>query len=127
MKILAIIGSRNFDRYEYFERYMLFFYPNVDFIITGDARGTNSLAIRYAEKHGVPYRSIRAEWNKFGGGAGHIRSKDILDPAKKILAWWDNKSPGTRWEIKYAKEIHKVPEIVFWPVCQIGCKSKSYF
>lgn len=51
-------------------------------IITGEARGADSLARTYASDNAIPYRGFPAEWSKFGAGAGPIRNRRMLVEGK---------------------------------------------
>jgi UDP-N-acetylmuramoylalanine-D-glutamate ligase len=54
-------------------------------IISGCARGADTLAIRYAEKYNDPVEKFPADWEKHGRGAGHIRNQQMLDEGKPDL------------------------------------------
>lgn len=52
---------------------------NIAMIITGGAKGADSLAARWAHANGVPYLTVPANWERFGDAAGPIRNQWMLD------------------------------------------------
>jgi predicted Rossmann-fold nucleotide-binding protein len=66
------------------------------FIISGGARGADTLAVRWAKDHGVPYTVRMAEWNVHGRAAGHIRNQAMLDLDKPTCVVAFPGGPGTR-------------------------------
>jgi hypothetical protein len=78
-------------------------YP-VSEIVSGGARGVDALGKRYAEENGLLYTEFPAEWDKYGKSAGYKRNVLIVDHAEYLLAFWDQKSPGTKHSIDLAKK-----------------------
>jgi len=107
---VAVIGSRSFNDYKALKE-RLDQFP-VDVIVSGGARGADSLAERYAMEHNKELLVFPAEWNKFGKRAGFIRNKDIIDNCDFVIAFWDGSSNGTRHSLTYASSIGK-PLLVF--------------
>ncbi|MFI3173716.1 MAG: hypothetical protein R3Y53_00770 [Bacillota bacterium] len=105
---LAIIGSRgitNIDLSQYVSE-------DVRMIVSGGAKGIDTLAEAYADKKRLSKCIIRPEYKKYGKGGAIIRNKEIVDFADEVLAFWDGKSKGTKSVIAYANEIGKVVQIV---------------
>jgi hypothetical protein len=48
-------------------------------IITGGARGADSLAERWTYERGVPVERYEADWRRHGSAAGPIRNQEMLD------------------------------------------------
>lgn len=65
-------------------------------IISGGARGVDSLAITYAKNNNIPLVVYNAEWDLYGKAAGHIRNKLMADKADALIALWDGHSRGTK-------------------------------
>lgn len=107
---LAVIGSRGFCDFEKLnsELTILNTSKKISVIISGGAKGADSLAENWAKEHGIPVRVILPDWKKFGRGAGPIRNKLIIDECEQSIAFWDGQSKGTLQAINYAKE-KKVP------------------
>lgn len=74
-------------------------------IVSGLAKGADTLGCKYAEEAGYPIRGFAAEWGKFGRSAGPIRNKLMAKNADALIAFWDGKSRGTMHMIDYAKEM----------------------
>ena len=72
-------------------------------VVSGMARGVDTLALQWASKHCMPVAKFPADWNKYGRGAGHIRNRQMADNADALVAVWDGKSRGTKNMIDTAK------------------------
>lgn len=111
---LAVIGSRTFNDYPRLKMSLDVYntlYP-ITLIVSGGARGTDSLAERYAEEKGIPMQIFPAQWNKYGRSAGYKRNRDIIMACDKVYAFWDMKSTGTGNSIELAKKLGKPVSIV---------------
>ena len=109
MNYLLIAGSRDFDDAETFERVARDFIAGNEagtVIVEGGASGADSLARKYAEKNGMSYVEMKADWKKYGRAAGPKRNdtmtKYIADKDGQALFFWDRKSKGTEQCIKSA-------------------------
>lgn len=102
MKV-AIIGSRNLTNVE-ISKYIP---ENVTEIISGGARGIDTLAEEWADKNGIPKMIIKPEYERFKRGAPLKRNEKIVELADVIIALWDGKSRGTKFTIDYAKRLKK--------------------
>ena len=76
-------------------------------IVSGGAVGVDSIAEQWATEEGVEKLIFRADWKKFGKGAGYIRNHLIIENADIILAVWDGESRGTRHSLYLAKKSGK--------------------
>jgi hypothetical protein len=54
-------------------------------IISGGARGADTLAVRAAKACGLQFREYPAEWQKYGKKAGVLRNQKMLDMEKPDL------------------------------------------
>lgn len=111
MKI-AIIGSREHGNVN-LEQEMKkrFGVLTNDIIISGGARGIDTLAALYARKHGMKLLEFRPDYAKFGRGATFVRDRLIVDMADVVVALWNGTSRGTKYTIDYAKKKY-VPVIL---------------
>lgn len=98
MKI-GIIGSRTLN--VNIEKYVP---KNTTRIVSGGAKGIDSLAEDYAKKHDIPLSIFRPEYNKYGRFAPLIRNKLIVAESDLIIAIWDGTSKGTKFTIDFAKK-----------------------
>ncbi len=105
---LIIAGGRNFFDYELLEKEALdFIGDNTPVIISGLARGADTLACDFAAEYGYTLEGFAAEWKKDGyydRSAGIKRNKLMAKNADHLLAFWDGKSKGTMQMIDYADE-----------------------
>jgi hypothetical protein len=98
MKI-AIVGSRAFSDYELMEKWIPALIPQkeaITEIVSGGARGADSLAERYARKHEIPLKVFPANWNLYGKSAGFMRNAEIVAYCDRVIAFWDGFSHGTQ-------------------------------
>ena len=103
---VAVIGSRGFDSYETLSK-ILDDNLNISEIISGGAKGADSLGARYATERGIPVTIFRPDWDKYGKRAGFIRNTDIVTAADIIVAFWDGESKGTANSIATAGRLGK--------------------
>lgn len=106
MQKIAIIGSRSFHHYDRLEKVLLPWLPA--HIISGGARGADSLAERFAHAHELPITVIKPDWTQYGRAAGPIRNRDIINAADVVIAFWDGQSKGTKSALDYARQQKKV-------------------
>lgn len=101
----AIIGSRNFADYELLKSVLDKHF--ISQIISGGARGADSLAARYAKESSISLLEFIPEWDKYGKTAGFIRNKDIVRASDIIIAFWDGESRGTKHSLDFASSLGK--------------------
>lgn len=113
---IIIAGSRGFNNYNYLEyvvdRYFAKFVSDKSDveIISGTARGADSLGELYAQKHGISLIRLPADWIKYGKSAGYRRNEEMAvlsvsdGCAGVLLAFWDGQSRGTKNMIDIAEK-----------------------
>ena len=106
---VAVIGSRglNVDISQYIP-------DGTSAIISGGARGIDTLAERWADAHGVPKLIIRPDYARYGNGVPLRRNELIVDAADMVVAVWDGTSRGTAYTVGYARKVGK--RCVVWEV-----------
>lgn len=116
---VIIAGGRDFEDYEYMcEELTDLFYNTIDFkrkeikIISGMAKGADTLAIRYADEHKMTKILFPANWKAYPRIAGFLRNYDMLNVATHLIAFWDGKSSGTKHMIDIAQE-KGIPTYIF--------------
>ena len=72
-------------------------------IVSGGARGVDTLGEEWAYVHKVPIKKFLAQWNKYGRSAGFKRNVEMAEYADALIAVWDGKSKGTKHMIDQAK------------------------
>lgn len=107
--LVGIVGSRNFNNFnivaDFLDGYFGEDLPSR--IVSGGAKGADSLAEKYAELKGIPTLIFKPNWKKFGKSAGYLRNIDIVKNSDLIIAFWDGESKGTKHTINLAKKKNK--------------------
>lgn len=115
---LAIVGSRSFSDYEKLKTEVDFFSVIKDLeiteIVSGGAKGADTLAEQYAKDHDLLLKVFPANWDLHGKSAGYIRNLDIVHYADAIIAFWDGQSRGTLHTINLSKQYKKILHIVYF-------------
>ena len=65
-------------------------------IVSGAARGVDTLGEMYAEKYGISLKRFPADWNTHKRAAGPIRNAQMAEYGDCLLAFWDGSSKGTK-------------------------------
>ncbi len=106
---LAVVGSRSFNNAEIFNEKMNWIINNiqVDTIVSGGAKGADSLASEFAKQHDLELIEFIPEWDKYGKKAGFIRNELIWREADFGIAFWDGKSKGTKHSFELSKKYKK--------------------
>lgn len=107
---LAVVGSRSFSDYDLLCKCLSEY--TISEIVSGGARGADSLAERYGNENRIPLRVFLPDWETHGKIAGFIRNRDIVNRADEVIAFWDGKSSGTANTIKLCKDVRKKCRIV---------------
>ena len=116
-KRLAVVGSRTFNDKGKLYDVLTKNYDRIKLIISGGAKGADSLAVEWAIDYGIPYLVFPALWrDPFTGvqnkGAGFKRNVLIVEQADVVMAFWDGKSAGTAHTIEMAKQRNKPVRII---------------
>ena len=64
-------------------------------VVSGGAKGVDTLAQQFAEYHNIPVKVFMADWNAHGKSAGPIRNQQMAEYADQLIAVWDGVSLGT--------------------------------
>jgi hypothetical protein len=104
MKV-AVIGSRNFNDYEKVKQVLST--KNITLLVSGGAKGADTLGQKYAEEHDIETKIFLPDWEKYGKKAGFLRNSDIINESELVIAFWDGVSKGTLDSLKKAKKENK--------------------
>ena len=108
---IAVCGGRSFTDFDVFSHVLDAF--KFDEIISGGAKGADSMAERYAIECGIELTVCLAEWDKFpGNSAAYERNKMMVDMADSVIAFWDGKSKGTRMTMQLCWKAGKPLSII---------------
>lgn len=102
MKV-AVIGSRSITAYPLEELIP----AGTTEIISGGARGVDTLVRQYAAAHGIPFTEIRPDYARYSKGAPLRRNMEIIARADMVIALWDGHSHGTAQVIAECRRIGK--------------------
>ena len=80
-------------------------------VISGGARGADSLGEEFADQNNLPLRIKPADWNRFGRSAGPIRNQEMAEIGEALIAIWDGRSRGTAHMISCMEK--KCPKFVY--------------
>ena len=105
---VIIAGTRDFNDYAFLKKnvdyFLQDFNPNKIEIVSGNARGADKLGERYAKEHNLPVKLFPANWDKYGKRAGYLRNQEMANYSDMLIAFWDEKSKGTKHMIDIAKK-----------------------
>ena len=98
---VIIAGSRGFSNYkllrEQCNKYLRDKRKTSNIIIvSGGARGADSLGEKYAQDEGFDLEIYPAQWKKLGKQAGFRRNEQMAEVADALIAFWDGESHGTK-------------------------------
>lgn len=102
---VIIAGGRDFNDYTLLKRKcdkLLQYHKDIQ-IISGKARGADTLGEKYAKDKCLPTILFPANWDKYGKSAGYIRNSEMADYSDALIAFWDGKSKGTQHMIDLAR------------------------
>jgi hypothetical protein len=104
---IIVAGSRGFNDYQLLKSKLDFFLkdklPNV-IIISGTAKGADTLGERYAKENNLECIRKPADWELHGRRAGYIRNEAMASIADACIVFWDGNSPGTKNMIEIAHD-----------------------
>ncbi len=111
---VAIVGSRDFTDFEKLEHEILkrISVDKIEKVVSGGAKGADTLARLFAEKHQIPFVEFKADWARYGRGAGPLRNTTIIENADIVFAFPTATSRGTHDSIRKAKEMGKIVKVI---------------
>lgn len=102
---IIIAGSRNITDYEAVKKMLdIAITETPNCIISGGAKGVDSLAIRYADEKNYNLEVYKPDWDLHGKSAGIIRNKLMATKGTWLIAFWDGQSRGTKNMIEEANK-----------------------
>lgn len=100
---LIIAGSRSFCDYQMLKK-IVSVNKGITEIVSGTARGADSLGEKYGEEKKLKVTKFPANWDKYGKKAGYIRNIEMALYADEAIVFWDGKSKGSKNMIEICKE-----------------------
>lgn len=130
---MAIVGSRKFTDYGRMKDTFIKFVRDKCWdsmkitVISGGAKGADTLAERLADDLKLDKNIMMADWNnmnvpgvrvktnqwgkEYNANAGHNRNKKMAEAADVVVAFWDGTSPGTKSMIKISEKLGKIVQV----------------
>lgn len=113
---VAIVGSRDFNNYQLLKEKMFNLINDnqlqITKVVSGGAKGTDSLAECFAKEINVELLVFKPDWKTLGRKAGPLRNSEIIKHSDVVVAFWNGTSTGTLDSIKKAKAMNKILFIV---------------
>lgn len=105
---LAVVGSRTFSDWNLLNQTLSEFHHKtpISKVVSGGARGADSLAEKWAKINNIPVTVFPAQWDKYGRSAGMIRNKLIISASDHCIAFWDGVSRGTKNDIELCQRLN---------------------
>ncbi len=112
VKRVVIAGSRDFPDYKTAKEYIDFCISRIRkeneiIIVSGGARGADTLGEQYAKENGFKIEKYPAEWDIYGRSAGIKRNKIMVEVSDYVICFWDGQSKGTKSTIDFARQLNK--------------------
>jgi hypothetical protein len=109
---LCIAGSRDIEDYALVEKairlgLLALKIDSISEIVSGMAKGVDSLAITYATRHHLPVKEFHANWQKLGKKAGPIRNEQMAQYSDCLIAVSKDNSRGTNNMINQMNKLGK--------------------
>ncbi len=109
MKYILVVGSRSITDYEYIKNTLDKYCNSDTVIVSGGAKGVDTLAERYADENNLQKVIMKADWDGYGKRAGYIRNAEMHKfisgkEDKLCIAFWDGNSKGTAHNFNLAKQ-----------------------
>jgi hypothetical protein len=102
MKVI-VAGGRDFTNYALVEEAIKISGFEISQIVSGKAKGVDTLGEVWALANNVPVEAFPADWSQHGRAAGPIRNKQMAEYADALIAIWDGESKGTANMIQQAR------------------------
>lgn len=112
-KRIVIAGGRDYDDYKGLCNVLNKIRWNKDDeIVSGTARGADSLGERYARENKIKLTRFPARWDQFGRKAGFTRNAEMAKYCTGGIVFWDGHSRGSRSMIYLLAKENKPCKIV---------------
>ena len=104
---IGIIGSRTFLDYQTLKSVITGFnVKEIDNIISGGAKGADSLGKKFANEYNIGLIEFLPDWS-IGRRAGFVRNRNIIKKSDFVFVFWDGSSWGTKNSIDLCHTLKK--------------------
>lgn len=116
---LAIVGSRDFNDFELFQRKIKQYLeewgnPEIGEVISGGAAGADTLGEKWAKMNHYPITIYYPRWGEYGRAAGPMRNTQIVARCTHLVAFPSKNGHGTQDSISKAKEAKKEVKVCWF-------------
>lgn len=113
---VAVVGSRDFPQLDQVWQFILKLAARdpETIIISGGARGVDTVAAVAARFAGLAVEEVLPDWDRHGSLAGLARNSQIVERADAVAAFWDGVSRGTKDTLDKTRAANK-KLLVFLP------------
>jgi hypothetical protein len=114
--VLGVAGARTFTNYDAFCEKMnlaIASWGMPERVVSGGARGADSLARRWCKEHNVPIDEKKPNWERNGRAAALMRNTEIVADATHLIAFPSHTGSGTQDTMRKAEK-KGIPQIVYW-------------
>jgi hypothetical protein len=110
---VIIAGGRDFNDIQFLlQEFKLFVGQEIiEAIISGMARGADTVGIEIAKLYAIPLIQMPADWSKYGKSAGYRRNEEMAQIATHALIAWDGQSKGTGHMLDLAQKYKLVTKV----------------
>jgi hypothetical protein len=111
---VIVAGGRDFFDYDLMKRKLDVILSKKDnvVIVSGTAKGADSLGERYAREHNLVISYFPALWHIYGSKAGFYRNEEMAEYAEACICFWDGKSTGTKHMIDTAEDRELLTRVI---------------
>ncbi|MCP4437524.1 MAG: DUF2493 domain-containing protein [Aureispira sp.] len=122
VRSIIVAGSRGFKDYPFLRNIL---HAVIDEgekgdeveIVSGGAKGADSLGEVYAKEFGYSTTKFPANWKKYGRAAGYIRNEEMAEYAAELVVFWDGRSSGTKHMVQHASKKGLKVKLFFHEAC----------
>ena len=106
---VIIAGSRTIIDYAYVKQVIINsgWIDEITEIVSGMARGVDTLGIRFAKENDIPVKEFPAKWYVYGQLAGYKRNREMAVYSDRLIAIHSDDSKGTKHMIHTMHEMGK--------------------
>ena len=97
-----IAGGRDVTNFNHVRQAVLDVGWAITEVVSGGARGADTLGEKWAEMAAVPVKRFPADWDRYGKRAGYMRNEEMANYGECLIALWDGESRGTKHMIDIA-------------------------
>ena len=105
---LIVAGSRDYEDKSFIYKMLDFYTSKINdkrknlTIVSGLARGPDSIGIDYAGDNNLNWKEFPADWDKYGKSAGYIRNYEMAWYSTHCITFYNGSSSGTKSMIELA-------------------------